>query len=82
MIIKSAFALADYTNDHYVEKGLIYPPISDLHQVSMMITKRVLTLVLKNQPTVDFKIEDIDEMIVQNAWKAEYLPMIKAESVR
>ena len=80
MIIESAHALADFTIKHYVKDGLIYPPISDLHEVSIMITKRVLSLIIKENGTgkTGIELSKINQTIEDSAWKPEYLPMIKA----
>ncbi len=84
MIIESAYALADYTAEHYLkndsQEKKIYPPISDLKNVSMFITKRVLSLLLEEGLATrkDIKQSDIDALIAENAWKAEYLPFVAA----
>ena len=80
MITESAHALADYTAEHYLKDGLIFPPIDDLQKVSMYITRRVLALIIKQQGEEEtgIKIAEIDRVIEQNAWKAAYLPMVKA----
>ena len=82
MIIESAYALADYTAEHYLQDHLqdkkIYPPISDLQSVSMFITKRVLGLMIKEGMAAKEGIQqsNIDALIRENAWKAEYLPFV------
>ncbi len=84
MIIESAYALADYTAEHYLQDHLqnkkIYPPIADLQAVSMHITKRVLGLIIEEGITTkkDIQQSDIDALIRENAWKAEYLPFVAA----
>jgi malate dehydrogenase (oxaloacetate-decarboxylating) len=79
MIIESAHALADFTAEHYLKDDLIYPPISDLHKVSMMITKRVLSLIIKENGVeqTGLELSEIDAAIEKSAWKPEYLPMKK-----
>jgi len=76
MIIESAYALAEYTADNYYSDGKIYPPISDLQSVSMYIAKQVLNLAIKEKITgrQDLATLDIDTLIKNNAWKAQYLP--------
>ena len=80
MIIESAYALADYTVEHYLDSGRIYPPISDLKQVSENITERVLNLMLDEglASREDITKENFKEKIADNAWKAEYLPFVAA----
>jgi len=80
MIIESAFALADYTAEHYLQDGRIYPPISDLQSVSLEITKRVLKQMLDDGLVTnsDINSTNYEEVIVDNAWEAEYLPFVAA----
>lgn len=81
MIIESAYALADYTVEHYVDSGRIYPPISDLKQVSEHITECVLKLMLEENLVnrEDINQSNYKEKIFDNAWKAEYLPFVAAK---
>ena len=78
MIIESAYALADYTVEHYIQSGRIYPPISDLQKVSEDITERVLKLMLDEKLVTrdDITIDNYKNKIKDNAWKAEYLPFV------
>lgn len=78
MIIESAYALADYTAKHYLQQGLIYPPVSDLNQVSKEITKRVLALALEEGIATrqDLTGANLQVLIEDTAWKAEYLPFV------
>ena len=82
MILESAYALADFTAELKSQKMLadkaIYPAISDLQAVSMSITKRVLALAIEENITTrsGLKLSDIDDVIADNAWKAEYLPFV------
>ena len=78
MIIVSAYALADYTVDHYIESGRIYPPIADLQKVSEDITERVLKLMLDEKLVTreDINMDNYKNKIQDNAWKPEYLPFV------
>ena len=80
MIIESAYALADYTNQHYLSNDLIFPPISDIQHVSMAIAKHVLRFIIENDLSGNksLKTLNIDDYIEENAWKAEYLPYVAA----
>jgi len=78
MIIESAYALADYTAEHYLQEEKVYPPISSLQDVSFYITKRVLELTIKEglATSSDLALNkgNLNEFIRNNMWKAEYLP--------
>lgn len=82
MIIESAYALADYTVEHYVESGRIYPPIADLQKVSEDITERVLKLMLDEKLVTreDINVDNYKDKIQDNAWKAVYLPFVAEDN--
>jgi len=81
MIIESGYALADYTAEHYLASGLIYPPMADLQKVSRVIALRVLAKALEDgSATVSLDGVDLETYIANNIWKAEYLPFVFAES--
>lgn len=78
MIIESAFALAEYTAEHYSSEKRIYPPINDLQNVSKVITKRVLKQLINEGNFNNTKLNsaNIDEFIDTHAWQAKYLPFV------
>ncbi len=83
MIIESAFALADYTEQHYLQRGWIFPPINDLREVSMEVTVRVLQTALQDGSCVRPELAELDkagleEYVRSRAWQAEYLPFVPA----
>jgi len=82
MIIESAYALADYTVEHYLESGRIYPPIADLQKVSEKITEQVLKLMIDENLVTreDITEENYKTKIQENAWKPEYLPFEAASN--
>jgi len=88
MIIESAYALADYTAEHYQQQTdsskRIFPPISDLQSVSEMITNRVLTYMLENDLVNNQEItqNNLEQYIERKKWKPEYLPFVAAEKAQ
>jgi malate dehydrogenase (oxaloacetate-decarboxylating) len=42
MVMAASEALAKYTIGRYVEGGLIYPPVSDLRQTSLIVAEAVI----------------------------------------
>jgi malate dehydrogenase (oxaloacetate-decarboxylating) len=84
MIIESAFALADYTDENYHDQGLIFPPIAELRNVSAHVAAKVLQVALHNGESrrVDLAELDTDALaayILSRMWKPEYLPYALAE---
>lgn len=78
MVLESAYALADYTNEHYLAKGLIYPPISALRDVSAHVTARVLKVALDDGSSSrdELKTTDLDQYVRSRSWAAKYLPFV------
>lgn len=86
MIIESAYALADYTAEHYQldnddQADRIYPPISDLQAVSALITKRVLSYMLEHDLVNNAEItaKTWEEVVEAKLWRPEYLPFVAAK---
>lgn len=77
MVLAAAWALADYTTDKYPESSLIYPPLSDLQEVSRQVAVRVVEAAVaagvsrEELPTGDA----LTAFISENFWRAEYLPV-------
>ena len=79
MVIASAYALADYHAQRYLEDGLIYPPISALQEASIHVTAEVLRVALEDGSSQRDELKGIDlhEYVQSRFWKAEYLPFEK-----
>jgi malate dehydrogenase (oxaloacetate-decarboxylating) len=80
MILESAYAVADYTDKHHLHKGLFFPPISELRDVSLYVTERVLRVALEDGSSTRTDLDDVDlrEYVHSRAWKADYLPFMPA----
>ena len=80
MIIESAYAVADYTEKHHLHKGLFFPPISELREVSLSVTERVLRVALEDGSSsrTDLDSVDLGDYVRSRAWKADYLPFVPA----
>lgn len=75
MVLESAYALADYIKTRVDDDG-IYPPISELRQVSLHVATRVLAKALSEgcANRNDLKNINLQKYVEANIWKAEYLP--------
>ena len=84
MILESAYAVADYTGKHHLHKGLFFPPISDLREVSLYVTERVLRVAREDGSSTRADLDDVDlrDYVRSRAWKADYLPFVPAPSKR
>ena len=82
MILESAYAVADYTDKHHLHKGLFFPPISELRDVSLYVTERVLRVAREDGSSTRTDLDDVDlrDYVRSRAWKADYLPFVPAPS--
>lgn len=78
MVLESAYALADYTTEHYHNDSRIFPPVSELQNVSKYVTRRVLAKALEDGSSerTDLGEKSLDEYIEGYFWNAEYLPFV------
>jgi malate dehydrogenase (oxaloacetate-decarboxylating) len=76
MVLESAHALAEYTRQHHVEAGRIYPPISELQEVSIRVATRVLAQALADgsSPRTDLAGTDLEAYVRGRFWRPRYLP--------
>lgn len=82
MVLESAYALADYTAENYLAAGLIYPPISELQNVSKVIAVRVLAKALEDgSATVTLDGVNLEAFVQAHFWKAGHLPFVYSPSV-
>jgi malate dehydrogenase (oxaloacetate-decarboxylating) len=82
MVAEAAYALADYVSEHYLEAGLIYPPVADLKKVSLAVATRVLAKALEDGCAGRLDLNGIDLKAHVNAhfWQAKHLPFKYVES--
>ncbi|AMK78052.1 MULTISPECIES: NAD-dependent malic enzyme [Methylomonas] len=76
MVLESAYALADYIAENCIAAGLIFPPVSDLKQVSLLVATRVLAKALVDGSATrqDLVGIDLEAYVKAHLWKAEYAP--------
>lgn len=77
MVLAAAYALAEFTTEKYADSALIYPPLTDLKDVSRRVARQVVEQAVSDGvaretlPTGD----DLDAFIDKNFWRAEYVPV-------
>ncbi len=78
MVLESAYALSDFTEEHYLAKGMIYPPVSALREVSIQVTARVLKVALEDGSSDREEIKNInlEAYVRSRSWEAKYLPFV------
>jgi malate dehydrogenase (oxaloacetate-decarboxylating) len=76
MVLESAHALAEYTQQHHVSAGRIYPPINELQEVSIRVAARVLAQALADGSSArtDLAGTDLEAYVRSRFWRPRYLP--------
>jgi malate dehydrogenase (oxaloacetate-decarboxylating) len=80
MVSESAYALADYTMEKHGKTGLLYPPVAELREVSLMVAARVIKRAFADGVARSKKVtpDTAFEYVKKKAWKARYLPFERA----
>jgi malate dehydrogenase (oxaloacetate-decarboxylating) len=78
MVLESAYALADYTIEHHVDDGLIFPPISELQNASIHVAARVLKKAIIDgcSPRKELDLDDLEDFVLSRMWWPDYLPFV------
>jgi malate dehydrogenase (oxaloacetate-decarboxylating) len=76
MVLGAAYALAEYTQQHHAAAGLLYPPIEELREVSLVVATRVVQQAFSDGVARTTKVtpDRAAEYVRSKAWKAGYLP--------
>ena len=84
MVLESAYALAEFTENNYADQCLIYPPVSVLQEVSIQVAARVLRKALEDSSSArqDLQGENLIDYVRSRFWKPEYLPYHFVENLQ
>lgn len=76
MVLEAAYALADYTDEVHGAAGLLYPPVSELREVSMRVAARVIRRAFADGVARSTKVspETAEAYVRAKAWQPKYLP--------
>jgi malate dehydrogenase (oxaloacetate-decarboxylating) len=76
MILAAAYTLAEYTAEHYLPVGQIFPPVGDLKKLSLQVAVKVLAQALEDGSSVrqDLKAQDLEVYVKKHFWQARHLP--------
>lgn len=83
MVLESAYALADYTGELHLQKGLIFPPIDELQEVSIKVAARVLAQAIADGSAArdDLNPEELEDYVRSQFWRPEYMPFVPSSEV-
>ncbi len=80
MVLEASYALAEYVEQHHGDSDSVYPPVSELRAVSLEVAARVILAAQRDgvarRPPLT--LAGARQLVKQRAWKAEYLPVVKA----
>jgi len=79
MVMAAAMALADYTEQKHLAKGLIYPPVSELREVSIAVTTRVIAQAFEDGVATTKKLTPAtaEAYVRSHFWRPRYLPFVR-----
>jgi malate dehydrogenase (oxaloacetate-decarboxylating) len=80
MVLESARALADYTAAHHLTDGRVYPPVSELFEVSVAVAARVWRQATREGLAAVPVPVDAEAAVRARAWKPAYLPCRRAKT--
>ncbi len=79
MVMAAAIALTDYTAEHHLSKGLIYPPVVELREVAAHVAARVITQAFADGVAAASpdKLKDPLTYVRTKMWQPKYLPFVR-----
>ena len=80
MVMAASKALADYTEEKHLKNGLIYPPVSELREVSIAVTTRVIAQAFADGVATTKKLTPAtaEAYVRKHFWRPRYLPFVRA----
>ena len=78
MVMAASLALAEYTEQKHLKQGLIYPPVSELREVSAAVATRVIAQAFADGVATTKKLspETAEEYVRTHFWRPRYLPFV------
>jgi malate dehydrogenase (oxaloacetate-decarboxylating) len=79
MVMAASKALCDYTEERHLKNGLIYPPVSELRDVSIAVTTRVIAQAFADGVATTKKLtpETAEQYVRSHFWRPGYLPFVR-----
>ncbi len=76
MVMAASRGLADYTAEHHLASGLVYPPVEELREVAVHVAARVIVQAIADGVAQSTKVrpEDAVAYVRTKMWQAKYLP--------
>ena len=82
MILGAAYALAERTRNEHFQKGLVYPEIHEMREVSVHVAARVIRHAVEEGVATDERVMGKDERALEayvrsRFWEPKYLPYVR-----
>jgi malate dehydrogenase (oxaloacetate-decarboxylating) len=79
MVMAAAMALADSVDHEHLSAGLVYPPISELREVSIAVTTRVIAQAFEDGVATTKKLSPAtaEAYVRSHFWRPHYLPFVR-----
>ena len=79
MVMAAAMALADSIDDRHLSAGLVYPPSSELREVSIAVTTRVIAQAFEDGVATTKKLSPAtaEAYVRSHFWRPRYLPFVR-----
>jgi malate dehydrogenase (oxaloacetate-decarboxylating) len=80
MVMAASQGLSDYTAEHHLSAGLVYPPVQELREVAAHVAARVIAQAFQDGVARSAKVapENALAYVRSKMWQAKYLPVVKA----
>ncbi len=84
MVMAASVALAEYTEQHHLANGLVYPPIGELQEVSIIVAARVIAQAFADGVATTTKLtpETAETYVREHFWRPRYLPFVRGTGRR
>jgi malate dehydrogenase (oxaloacetate-decarboxylating) len=79
MVMAASMALADFTERRHLSAGLVYPPISELREVSIAVATRVIAQAFEDGVATTTKLSPAtaEAYVRSHFWRPRYLPFVR-----
>lgn len=74
MFTAASYALAECVSDDDLAQGIVYPRISDLKEVSVVVAKVILSHIQETDPSSELQGKNIEDELALHMWEPVYLP--------
>jgi malate dehydrogenase (oxaloacetate-decarboxylating) len=77
MVLAASYALADYVREKHLDRGLIYPPVEEMGEVSVRVASRVLEQAFEDGVARTKKAtrDGAEAYVRAKFWRPKYLPL-------